>query len=152
MNTIISCSTTYVPFLSRELEYIPTSVAQSIVCVDADTHMPVAGVIYDCYNGATIHAHIWVSSERRPSREWYAAIFDYPFNVLRVVKIVGQVNSSNSEARKLDEHFGFVMEAEIKDYYEHGNSLMVYTMTREQCRVLNSQKWGRVVNQISRAA
>lgn len=152
MSTVLSCSTTYLPFLSRALEYVPSSMAQCVVCADAETHAPVAGVVYDCYNGAIIHAHIWMDAERRPSREWYVSIFDYPFNLLRVNKIIGQVSSSNMEARRLDEHFGFKLEAEISDYYADGSSLMVYTMNRDQCRVLSSSRWGSVVNRLKRVA
>lgn len=150
--TIISTSTTYLPFLCRALEYTPTALAQCIVCADSQTFAPVAGVVYDGFNGAIIHAHIWVDAERKPSREWYAAIFDYPFNRCGVVKIIGQVNSYNDEARRLDEHFGFVLEGEIKDYYDTGASLLVYTMTRAQCRVLNSPAWRKVNDKIKGAA
>lgn len=152
MSTLLSTSTTYLPFLCKALEFTPTALAQCIVCVDAETHYPVAGVIYDGFNGAMIHAHIWVDAERKPSREWFAAIFDYPFNRCGVRKIVGQVNSHNEEAKRLDEHFGFVLEAEIKDYYDTGASLLVYTMTREQCRVLNSPAWRKVNQLIAGAA
>lgn len=146
----LTSSTTYIPFLCKALQYTATSVAQCIVCAD-DDGMPVAGVVYDSFNGATVHAHIWVDAERRPCREWYSAIFDYPFNRLGVRKIIGQVNSGNGDARKLDEHFGFVLEAEIKDYYEEGTSLLVYTLTKEQCRILNAPGWRKVNQQIARA-
>lgn len=152
MSTVLSTSSTYLPFLCRALEFTPTALAQCIVCADAETGYPVAGVIYDGFNGSMIHAHIWVDAERKPSRDWFGAIFDYPFNRCGVKKIVGQVRSSNEEAIRLDEHFGFVREAEIKDYYEGGVSLLVYTMTREQCRVLNSPAWRRVNERISRVA
>lgn len=146
---MISCSTTYLPFLCKALGFACSSLAQCVVCID-ENGSPIAGVLYDGYNGAIIHAHIWVDAERTPSREWYAAIFDYPFNQLRVTKIIGQVNSSNTEAIKLDVHLGFVLEAKIADYYEDGSSLMVYTMNRSQCRILNSPKWAQTVKKVRR--
>lgn len=147
---IISTSTLYIPFLCRALQYTPTSLAQCIVCIEEDTGHPVAGVVYDAFNGTIIHAHIWVDAERKPSRDWYGAIFDYPFNRCCVTKIIGQVNSDNKEACRLDEHFGFVLEAEIKNYYDTGASLLVYTMTKAQCRILNSKAWSKVNQRISR--
>lgn len=143
----ITFSTTYLPFLSKALDFTPTCLAQCIVCAEWDGY-PVAGVIYDGYNGSIIHAHIWVDADKMPLREWFAMIFDYPFSQLGVTKIIGQVKSSNAEARKLDENFGFTLEAEIKDYYDDGSSLLVYTMTKEQCRVLNSPAWLKVLNKI----
>lgn len=146
----ITCCTTYLPFLCKALEFTATPLAQCIVCVD-EAGYPVAGVIYDGYNGAIVHAHIWMDAEKRPLREWYAAIFDYPFNRMGVRKIIGQVNSNNIEAQNLDVNFGFTLEAELKDYYEDGASLLVYTLTRENCKILNSPLWERVVNKMSRA-
>lgn len=145
----ISSSTLYLPVLCKCLDYCAGPLAQCIVCADENNY-PVAGVIYDGYNGAIIHAHIWIDAERQPIREWYACIFDYPFNRLGVDKIIGQVNSGNEEARKLDEHFGFVLEAEISKYYDDGASLLVYTMTKDQCRVLNSPAWRKLNEKIQR--
>ncbi len=107
-------------------------------------------MVYDCYNGAGITAHLWIAEGKVPSREWYAAIFDYPFNRLRVKKISGQVASTNVAACKLDERMGFVREAVIKDYIV-GGDLIVYTMTRDQCRILNSPRWSPVVHKVEAA-
>lgn len=146
----IVCDTTYLPFIAKAVGCQISPLGQCIMCVDEKTRAPIAGVAYDGYNGAIIHAHIWVDAERRPSPEWLAAIFDYPFNRLQVHKIVGQVNSGNMEARKLDEHFGFVLEATVKEFYDDGNDLLVYTMRRDQCRVLTSRRWASVMERISR--
>jgi gamma-glutamylcyclotransferase (GGCT)/AIG2-like uncharacterized protein YtfP len=145
----IDCTTLYLPFLCKALNYTPTVLAQCITCVDDG--VPVAGVIYDCYNTVIIAAHIWIDTDRKPSRAWYAAIFDYPFNRLQVRKVVGQVASDNEDATKLDEHFGFVEEARVKDYSTDGD-LIIYTMTKEQCRVLNSPSWTKVVDMVRRVA
>lgn len=146
MSTVLTNSPNYIPILCRHLDYSPTAMATCIVCADAKTLAPVAGVIFDGYNGAIIHAHIWVGG--MPSREWIAAIFDYPFNRCNVVKIIGQVCSENVQAVKLDEHFGFQLEAKIEEYYPGGFDLLVYTMTREQCRVLTSAAWRKVADRV----
>lgn len=151
MKTHITSHQAYLQFLCKELKYTPSPLAQHITCVDAKTGRPIAGVVFDAYNGATVMAHIWVEDGERPSREWYAAIFDYPFNRLGVYKIVGQVNSANSGARKLDEHLGFVLECKVEGFYEGGDDLLVYTMKREQCRILNSSLWASVYNKVARA-
>lgn len=147
---IISTNTLYLPFLGEMLEYVPSARAQCIMCVEAEGGAPIAGVAYDGYNGHIIMAHIWIAKGRKPSKEWLAAIFDYPFNKLVVKKIVGQVRSSNSAALEIDKHFGFEFEARIKDFYDNGDSLEVLTMTREQCAILNSPKWAKVVSIVSR--
>lgn len=143
------CHTGYLPLLAKALEYNPSHLAQCIMCVD-ELGKPVAGVIYDGYNGQSVHCHIWMDAERRPSKIWMAAIFDWPFNRLGAKKLIGQVRSSNLEARKLDEHFGFKLEAVVSDYYEDHSSLFVYTLTRDNCLVLNSPKWQKTLELVSR--
>lgn len=150
MKTIISSDQIYMQFLCRALDYCATANAQCIVDVDRETGKPLAGVIYDAYNGAIIMAHIWVDEGAKPSKEWFCAIFDYPFNRLGVHKIVGQVNSSNAAARKLDEHFGFMLECSVSGFYTDGADLMVYTMKKEQCRVFNSPLWAPIMAKVAR--
>jgi hypothetical protein len=146
---MLDCSTLYLPYFCKLLDYAPTNMAQCISCVDEDG--PIAGVIYDGYNTKTISAHICVVQGKIPSRAWYGAIFDYPFNRLGVNKILGQVASNNVRARELDEHFGFVQEGVIKDYSVDGD-LILYTMTKDQCRVLNSPRWNKTNELIRRVA
>lgn len=150
MKTLVHCSAMYLPFLGHMLQYQYSPKAVCICCVEEESGKPLAGVIYDAYNGAIIMAHIWVEELFTPSRDWIGAIFDYPFNRLGVHKIIGQVNGSNQEAIKLDEHFGFELECEIKEFYDTGSSLLVYSMKREQCRVLNSPRWAKVIERVSR--
>ena len=144
----VDCSPLYMPFMCGALAYAPTPYAQSIVCLEEG--MPIAGVIYDCYNTVGITAHLWIAEGKVPSREWFVAIFDYPFNRLRVKKISGQVASTNQAACELDENMGFVKEAVIKDYVRDGD-LIVYTMVREQCKVLNSPLWRNTVKKVEAA-
>lgn len=140
----IECGSLWVPVICKEIEYTPGAMAQAIACVDGNNLL--AGTVYDHYNGSTVNAHILVRGI--PTREWWVAIFDYPFNVLGVRKLVGQVPSTHSEAQKLDKNFGFVEEARIKDFYAEGDDLIVFTMTRDQCKVLNDPRWASVVNRV----
>jgi len=144
---IIDCSNLYLPFHCKKLGYYPSRWANCITCTD-ENGKPLAGVVYDGYNGRTVNAHIWV--EGRPSKEWYVAIFDYAFNRLMVEKIVGQVNGSNDEAQKLDLHLGFVEEARVTGYSDEGD-LIMYTMTPEQCRVLTSPLWSKAIRFVEAA-
>lgn len=143
----VDCTTLYLPYLCKSMGYYPTPFAQCITCVD-ETGKPIAGVVFDAYNGVTVSAHI--SIEGKPSKEWYVAIFDYPFNKLRVKQILGQVAGNNVKAQRLDEHFGFVEKARIREYSEDGD-LIMYIMNRSQCRVLNNPLWNRTVKFVEAA-
>jgi len=141
----VDCSNIFLPLLCQKLAYAPTLHAQCIVCIHDGK--PIAGVIYDNYNEVTLGAHIWIDNGARPSRDWYAAIFDYPFNQLGIKKLIGQVPGSNDMAHTLDKHFGFVEEARIKEYSKEGD-LVLYSMTIDQCKILNDPRWSRVVNNL----
>ena len=93
----------------------------------------VAVVGYEDYNGASIRAHIAFEGQLTREFIWYG--FYYPFEQLKVKKIIGLVSSNNHKALKLDKHFGYVEEAIIKDAVPDGD-LHILTMTKEQCRFL----------------
>lgn len=150
MSSSIDGSTAHLRFLCEKVKYYATRNAQCIVCVD-ETGYPIAGVIYDMYTTAAVTCHIWIDPLATPSRAWYAAIFDFPFNRLKVSKLVGYVNSTNSEAIKLDKKFGFTLEATVKEYYEDGGDLLLLTMKRERCRILNSVVWKPIVQLVEAA-
>lgn len=140
----VDAGSLWVPKICVEIEYTPGAMAQAIACVE-DNNL-LAGTVYDHYNGSTVNAHILVKGV--PSRLWWVAIFDYPFNVLGVRKLVGQVSSTHYSAQKLNKRFGFVEEARVKDFYADGDDLIVFTMTRDQCKVLNDPMWRSVLEQV----
>ena len=70
------------------------------------------------------------------SRDLLWAAFDYPFNVLGVKVILGQICGSNEDALKLNRHLGFKVVAEIPDAHMDGD-LVIMAMKKEECRFLN---------------
>lgn len=103
----------------------------------------IAGVMYDHFNGRSLCMHVAAEGARWMTRDYLWTCFDYPFNQLKVGKIIGLVDSSNANARRFDEHLGFHLEAVIPDAGRHGD-LLIYTMTRQQCRWLG-EKHGRQI-------
>lgn len=100
----------------------------------------IAGVLYEDFNKTNIAAHI----AGLPDKKWMCrmflwAMFDYPFNQLKVKRITGVVAASNLAARRFDEHLGFTLEATLKDAHPDGD-LLIYCMRREQCRWLSLGK------------
>ena len=97
----------------------------------------VAAVLYDNCTGRSVQMHVASDSTSRwMTREYLGICFDYPFNQLKVNKIIGLVDSTNLEAQRFDESIGFVEEHRIKDAGRHGD-LIIYSMTRDQCRWLH---------------
>lgn len=109
----------------------------------ADYAAPVpkllAGVVFDSYNKASVQMHVAaVPGARWMTRAFLWTCFHYPFEQLKVNKILGPVGSANTAARRFDEHLGFVLETALKDAHPDGD-LLIYSMTRDQCRFLNLQ-------------
>jgi hypothetical protein len=91
--------------------------------------------MYDDYTGPSISIHSRCDNPRKVSREFYWAIFNYPFNVLKVKRLTGLVSTANLKAQRLNEHLGFKREALLKDYLPTGDGI-IYVMRPENCRFL----------------
>lgn len=99
----------------------------------------VCGIVYDGYTGSSIAMHSRCDDPRRVSREWLFAIFDYPFNQLKVKRVSGLVSAANLKAQKVNEHLGWKRETTLADYFPDGDGI-VYIMRREDCRWLGYTK------------
>lgn len=84
----------------------------------------IAGVAYEDYNGASVTCHIAV--EGRVTRYFLWAIFDYPFNQLKVKKIIAPVVESNEKSVRFVKKLGFRKEAQILDAHPDG-TVLIYT-------------------------
>lgn len=95
----------------------------------------IAGVLYDHFNQRSVAMHVAATGRNWLNRDYLRACFRYPFLQLGVTKVLGIVDSANADARRFDEHLGFEIEATVKDAAP-GGDLLIYSMTREQCRFL----------------
>lgn len=96
----------------------------------------IAGVIYNNFSSANVCMHVAAVEGRNwLNRDFLFACFDYPFNQLKVRTVVGLVPKKNKQARKFDESLGFRMTGCIPDGMPK-DDLLLYTMTRSQCRWL----------------
>lgn len=98
----------------------------------------VAGVVYENYKGASIEAGIAVASGAVITKEFLWAIFDYPFNQLKVGLVIVYIAESNWKSRNLAERMGFELETRIVGAYPDGD-MLIYTMTAGNCRWLESK-------------
>ena len=107
-----------------------------------------AGIDYDSYTGASIAMHSRCDDPQAPNRLFFWAIFDYPFNQLKVKRVTGLVPKSNKIAQQIDEKLGWKYETTLVDYFPDSDGL-VYLMTRSDCRWL---KLGRIYDVLKKAA
>lgn len=108
----------------------------SVIGLWEDGVGPVAACLYESCNGASVLGHLSGVGKKWMNREYLWFCFYYPFEQLKVNKILGLVESTNLEARRLDEHLGFHLEATLKDAAPKGD-LLIYSMTRDQCKWLS---------------
>jgi len=69
---------------------------------------------------------------------YLAIIFDYPFNVCDVKKIIVPVDSTNLKSINLVEKMGFTEEARIKDGMADGD-MILYTLAKNDCKYLGER-------------
>lgn len=97
---------------------------------------PLCACLFEGHNGASIMLHIMSDGTRRwMNREFLWFVFYYPFEQLKVNKIIAPVETSNLTCARFVEHIGFTLEATLQDCAPNGD-LLIYTMSREQCRWL----------------
>lgn len=95
----------------------------------------VCGVFFENFTGRSVQIHVALEPGQRMTREWLRALFGYAFNQLKVLKIVGVIDSENSASLRFTRHIGFTDESVIKDAGPKGD-LCILTMNRQQCRYL----------------
>lgn len=104
----------------------------------------LAAVIYEGYVGNAICMHVAASPGKRwLNRRFLHDAFAYPFGQLKVVRVTGTVSDSNDQAKKFDEHLGFVREGVIRRGSPDGSDLIIYGMLREECRFLEMKSHGK---------
>ena len=92
----------------------------------------VAGTIYEGYNGHNVWMHVAISG--RITKAYLRYCFHYPFVELGCTRVSGYVEASNAQARRFDEHLGFQQEAILSGAASDGGDVILYRMTREDCR------------------
>jgi len=95
----------------------------------------IAAVAYDEFSGTNIFAHQRI--EGRVTREFWWAVFSYPFEDLGCNRITGYVQETNEKAVKLNKKMGFVEEARLKGAAHDGTDMVAMVMWKKDCRMLN---------------
>lgn len=91
----------------------------------------LGGMIYTGYTGTMIMCHVaGVGNWASPELVWRG--FDYPFEYLKVRKIVCTVGAANHRSKDIIERLGFTLEHEIEEGTPTG-PLLIYSMLRSEC-------------------
>jgi RimJ/RimL family protein N-acetyltransferase len=110
------------------------------IAVFTDDYEFCAVVVYNGREDANIGMSIASASPKWGSRDMLRTCFDYPFNQLGLNRVTGYIRESNTKARQNAERIGFKLEGELRQYYEDGESCMVYGMTKDECRWIHGKE------------
>ena len=92
-----------------------------------------AVVVYCGFYGKSCMIHVGSVGNHWATKSFLRAVFDYPFNKLKLKVIIGTVAGSNEKALKLDRHLGFKDVATIPDAHDDGD-LVILEMRPEYCK------------------
>lgn len=137
MSRWINVDKQFIPYVAAALDVSFSADAQ--VVAEFEGTQPVAAVIYDGYNGRSVHVHIWIAPGERPSKHFWWSVYDCCWRHLDVENAVGTVPASNKKAQKLDKHLGFVHKGTIPNYYMDGDDMMIFVATRDT--IPDWQRW-----------
>ena len=97
----------------------------------------VAASIFEGFNGTNIWVHLAaVPGARWMTRDYLRGCFAYPFLVCGVQRLSGYVDAGNTAARRLNEHFGYRIEATLAGAAPDGGDVLIYVMRRQDCRFI----------------
>ena len=122
------------PFMQRHIQGLSAAQGMRAIGLRRGGQL-VAGVIYEGFNGRNVWVHLaGEPGARWMTRDFLRHCFAYPFLVCGVDRLSGYVNASNTAARRLNEHFGYRVEATLTGAAPDGGDVLIYVMWRKDCR------------------
>jgi hypothetical protein len=119
-------------------EFIPVSATSGMRGLGLEREGElVMGVLYEGWNGHNVWMHVAARPGSRFNREYLRYCFHYPFVELGCRRVSGYVEASNEAARRFDENLGFRQEAVLKGAASDGGDVLIYVMSREDCRYVS---------------
>jgi RimJ/RimL family protein N-acetyltransferase len=98
----------------------------------------IAGASFADYNGINVVSAIAI--DEPPTRGFYHAIFEYPFEQLGCKRITALVEESNTRSVALTKKLGFEVEARMEGAAHDGGDYLVMRMLKENCKQLDWRK------------
>ena len=103
----------------------------------------VCVVIMTNFTSRNIDLTIAIDNKKVRPREtivMFNEIFGFIFNKLHVARVTGLLRGKNTQAKRLNEHFGFQLEGIMRKSFEDNDDLHIYGFLKED---YYSHKWFR---------
>jgi RimJ/RimL family protein N-acetyltransferase len=131
-------------FMQKHALVKPTSDSRHIGWVDNSNPARarlLGAVCFNTFIGSTCQLHVAMDGGYHfTPREMLATVMDVAFNRFGIKKLLGIVNSRNEKAIRYDRHLGFVEEYRMAGMHDEGGDIVVFSMTKEQCRYLRHEE------------
>ncbi len=139
-HVLVGCDSVFGPWLADRLgtTWFPDR-GHIIGLGDPDTGIPVAAALYEGWNGASVCCHFATDGKSRLTREFLWFMSFYPFEQLKVEKVISPIESTNEASIRWVETYGMTLEATLKDAAPKGD-LLLYTIRKEQSKWLHLRK------------
>jgi RimJ/RimL family protein N-acetyltransferase len=95
----------------------------------------VGGVLFQAYTEESIAIHMAGFTPTWVNRDMIWAAFHYPFEQLKVARVLGQVPEGNIAAIEINIKLGFKEVARVPGVYRDG-AAVVFSMEKDECRWL----------------
>jgi RimJ/RimL family protein N-acetyltransferase len=123
---------------AAHIQFVPT--LHHCIARYNETDRLLGGVLFTEYRGGSVAIHMAGFDPHWVNREMIYLAFDYPFNQLKVKKLIGLVPESNVRARNANLKLGFKDEYLLEDVYNGPmNGMYIMSMRREECKWLDMQ-------------
>lgn len=118
----------------RQQVPLPFSEGMAAIGQQRDGQL-IAGAVFEGYSGP----NIWVHLAGRPGGHWLtrrfiAACMRYAFVVCGCQRLSAYVMDSNAPCKRFIGHFGFRLEARLRGAASDGGDLLIYVLTKQECR------------------
>jgi len=105
-------------------------------CISRVNPELLGGVIYTNNTRRTVQMHMAGFVPRWATPELMWVIYDFPFNYLRVERVIATVPSTNARSIDIVFKMGFEHQTSIPDVVIEGD-MEIFSMTRGECRWLD---------------
>ncbi len=90
-------------------------------------------VAYEQYTGGSISAHIFSDNSKKwVKRKFIKAILDYPFEYLKVNKVISAISSNNKNILLFCKKFGFTLDYVYEKCGDNQSDLLIVSLDKEK--------------------
>lgn len=121
-------------WLDESMEY---SYPANTQCIGQEMDGEIIAVVgYSDFTPTSCHLHASSIDPLWMTKDMLWAMFDYPFNILKVKVILATIAGSNIQSLKVCRKLGFYDRVLIEDAHKDGD-LAILTMRKDQCKWLD---------------